>query len=448
MIHIFKTYRDYTLLKRSNLFDTEYYLLNYPDVRRADINPLLHFVKKGWKEGRNPSAHFNVNYYLQIYSDVKEAGVNPLIHYLKFGWREGRNPIKKFDTNKYLDSYPDVRLRNQNPLVHYLKRGKGLGYVAYPVDEDVISSQFQLNVEKQFDIEQYISYLNKYEPVLSNLRVADRKKISVVVTSYNHEKYIKQCLESILMQKGSFNLEIIIGDDCSSDTTNTILESYQKKYPQLIRILPNTANLGVTKNLKRCFDACSGDYNAICEGDDYRIDKYKLQKQMDRLEKDNELSMCFSEIILLYEDIKRFIPHNEAMKVDKEKITSEDLIGYNYIGNFSCCMYRSATILKLPNELFDIYTVDWMFNICCGELGAIGYSPEYMSVYRLHDSGSWTGRTEVEKLTELATMIDIYDKFLNFRHHEQFSIYKENINREIAGLEVLNLITKNTELTG
>ena len=443
MIKKLKFHRDYRLIRRSGLFDDNYYLLNNPDVRRADVNPLMHFVKFGWKEGRNPSEYFDTDYYLQTNADVRKAGVNPLIHYLKFGGTEGRNPSKVFDGNKYFEAYPDVRLSNQNPLVHFLKWGKSHGNSSFSVVDWIEPPQTQLAEEEAFDIDQYLSYLEEHAPVIVDSRLADRKKISVVVTAYNHENYIQQCLESILMQKGNFDMEIIVGDDCSTDSTKTILEGYQEKFPQLLRILPNTANLGITKNLKRCLDACSGDYIAICEGDDYWIDKYKLQKQMDRLEKDPELSMCFSSILLYFEDNNRFVPHDKDKKVNKDKITTEDLIQYNYIGNFSCCMYRSSTIRKLPEGIFDLYAVDWMINMACGEIGSIGHLTEYMSVYRLHKAGTWTSRTQVEKLSELSTMIDVYDNFLNLRHHSDFSIYKDNIDTEIARLEKGILPTRN-----
>jgi glycosyltransferase involved in cell wall biosynthesis len=91
-------------------------------------------------------------------------------------------------------------------------------------------------------------------------------KISVVVTAYNHEKYITQCMESVLCQKGDFQLEVIAGDDCSKDNTRSILQQFQQKYPEVVFLLPPGENLGVTKNLKRCLDACSGEYIAICEG--------------------------------------------------------------------------------------------------------------------------------------------------------------------------------------
>ncbi len=82
--------KDYRIIKKSNLFDEEYYLRTYPDVRQADIDPLKHFVNYGWKEGRNPSKEFDTSFYLSNYSDVKEAKINPLVHYIKWGKKEGR----------------------------------------------------------------------------------------------------------------------------------------------------------------------------------------------------------------------------------------------------------------------------------------------------------------------------------------------------------------------
>jgi len=92
MLKILHKIKDYLLIKKSGLFDEEYYLLNNPDVRQADVDPLWHFVSCGWKEGRNPSTDFDCNYYLSIYSDVYTSGTNPFIHFIKFGRREGRNP--------------------------------------------------------------------------------------------------------------------------------------------------------------------------------------------------------------------------------------------------------------------------------------------------------------------------------------------------------------------
>ncbi len=86
------TLSDRQLIKKSGLFDPVYYLFNYPDVRIADMDPLRHFMKVGWKEGRNPSDKFNCKKYLERYPDVNSVGINPLLHYICYGQKEGRQP--------------------------------------------------------------------------------------------------------------------------------------------------------------------------------------------------------------------------------------------------------------------------------------------------------------------------------------------------------------------
>ncbi|OYZ49668.1 MAG: hypothetical protein B7Y13_03600, partial [Sulfurovum sp. 24-42-9] len=81
---------DIKLIAKSGLFDKEYYITSNLDVKEAGIDPLKHFTKHGWKEGRNPSTEFNTNFYLSTYTDVAERGINPLVHYIKYGKKEGR----------------------------------------------------------------------------------------------------------------------------------------------------------------------------------------------------------------------------------------------------------------------------------------------------------------------------------------------------------------------
>jgi len=93
MFNSLRNIKDYFLLKQSHLFDEDYYCLKYPDIRQADVNPLWHFVRVGWKEGRNPSEDFITDIYLQNYPDVRAAGINPVCHYIKFGIKEKRFPV-------------------------------------------------------------------------------------------------------------------------------------------------------------------------------------------------------------------------------------------------------------------------------------------------------------------------------------------------------------------
>ena len=123
------------IIKNSGFFDMKYYLFAYPDVRKADIDPLDHYLKIGTKEGRNPNPKFNTFFYLEQYIDISEADINPFVHYIINGKKEGRFQnryefdrylIEKsnyFDESYYLDAYPDVKNAEIDPLDHYLKVG-------------------------------------------------------------------------------------------------------------------------------------------------------------------------------------------------------------------------------------------------------------------------------------------------------------------------------------
>lgn len=99
---------EYLLISKSGYFDAAYYLINNPDVRHADIDPLWHFINHGWKEGRNPCSWFETNYYLELNPDVEKSGINPFVHYLLYGYQEGRRP------NPYQQSYLNLKTSTSN----------------------------------------------------------------------------------------------------------------------------------------------------------------------------------------------------------------------------------------------------------------------------------------------------------------------------------------------
>ena len=213
-------------IKNSGLFDNDYYLENYPDVKLTGINPLKHFCRHGWKEGRNPSKEFDSIYYIKLYPDVassninpllhyvlhgakegrnttrgnnidsnkeiktiresglfdadyylrtnpdvQSAGINPIEHYYFHGWKEGRNPSAKFTTNYYLEAYQDIQLLGTNPLLHYIRFGQYEGRLAKAFE---------------FDEQEYFERAD-----ISNTEISDKKeiklKIAVVFHLYNFD---------------------------------------------------------------------------------------------------------------------------------------------------------------------------------------------------------------------------------------------------------------------
>lgn len=118
--------------------------------------------------------------------------------------------------------------------------------------------------------------------------------VSVCMITYNHEQYIKQAIEGVLIQKSNFNYELIIGEDRSTDNTRNLIQEYKKDYPAIIKPILRKKNIGMIANLIDTINNCKGKYIATCEGDDYWTDPFKLQKQVDFLEANEYFSACFT----------------------------------------------------------------------------------------------------------------------------------------------------------
>lgn len=117
--------------------------------------------------------------------------------------------------------------------------------------------------------------------------------VSVCMTTYNHEPYIAQAIESVLCQQTTFGVEIVIGEDCSTDNTAQICHSYQQRYPEVVRLVTSPTNVGMHANYRRTIEACRGKYVAMLDGDDLFTDPNKLQKQVEMLEEQGA-AMCYT----------------------------------------------------------------------------------------------------------------------------------------------------------
>ena len=159
---------------------------------------------------------------------------------------------------------------------------------------------------------------------MKDKKIIEEIKVSIVIITYNHEKYIKQAIESVLSQKVDFKYEIIIGDDESKDSTIQILSKYKQKYPDIFNLIFHNKNVGTTRNLCDCLVKCSGEFVVLFGGDDYWIDNKKLQKQVDYLEKNDDVSMVLTHrnVLNIYEKI---INSNHKPEF-KKTFTEEDVL--------------------------------------------------------------------------------------------------------------------------
>ena len=209
----------------------------------------------------------------------------------------------------------------------------------------------------------------------------DKPLVSIFMMTFNHEKYIEQALDSILMQKVDFIYKIVLGEDCSTDNTRDIVVKYAKNYPDRFQLLLHNTNIGAVNNQIEVLNNCNGKYIAMLEGDDYWTDPYKLQKQVDFLENNPEYSMCVHNAIVSFEeDESRNYFFNTANQ--KTIITTEDLIEKWSFATASM-LFLTSLQPNVPGDISSrIYNGDLFLSLMVSLHGPIKYMPDMMSVYR------------------------------------------------------------------
>ncbi|MDP3679654.1 MAG: glycosyltransferase [Flavobacterium sp.] len=212
----------------------------------------------------------------------------------------------------------------------------------------------------------------------------NRPVVSVFILTYNQEQFIAQTLDSILMQKTNFNYQLVIGEDCSTDTTRTICEQYVNQYPQKIKLLPSLEkNIGLIANYMRTIAACDGKYIAICDGDDYWIDAYKLQKQVDFLNKNPDYSIVYTSVKRLFTDGK-MVDYN--YNLNKMQLDFDDLIFDNFIHSVTA-LFRNIQSNEntVPKWINNFPFGDWQTYLWVLKNGSkIHFMEDITAVYRMN----------------------------------------------------------------
>ncbi len=256
--------------------------------------------------------------------------------------------------------------------------------------------------------------------------------VSICCATYNHEDYISDAIESFLMQKTDFQYEILIHDDASTDRTADIIRKYEKKYPEIIKPIYQTENQyskGIKVN-KYNIERAKGKYIAICEGDDYWTDPYKLQKQVDYLENHPECSMCVHAAYRVSPSKRKLEKHVRPNKGNKIFTVEEVIEGGGGLFATNSIMYPRKFGLSLPAFYENAPVGDYPLAIYLALQGTVYYIDEYMSVYRVGVSGSWTSRMNQDKQKNLEhqeliiKMLKEIDEYSNY-------FYTSTINKLI-----------------
>ena len=251
-------------------------------------------------------------------------------------------------------------------------------------------------------------------------------KVSVYCLAYNHEKYIRKTLEGFVSQKTDFPFEVFVHDDASTDGTAAIIREYEEKYPHIIKGIYQTENqyvkrIGIFKTF--IWPQISGEYIAVCEGDDYWCDSQKLQLQADIL--DNH-----PEVIMACHNTKRITVEDEEvdLMIQEQKeglLEPEGLIHKNRKNpHTSSLMYRKIIWETERPAFFKNTTGDNSLRLFALTFGDIYYIDRVMSAYRLSVPGSWTERTKndrqkkIEHTQKTIQFFGEYDRYTNERYRK------------------------------
>lgn len=259
-------------------------------------------------------------------------------------------------------------------------------------------------------------------------------KLSVVCITYNQERYIRQALEGFVAQKVSFPIEVIVSDDCSTDSTPLIIQEYADKYPSIFRPILRKSNLGAIENSIKALSAAKGEYIALCEGDDYWTDPNKLQYQVDYLDKHPKYGGCFHVVDVKFADTDE-ADYRYPDVEDASWYTTEELLKVNFVPTNSV-VYRRRDYSKLPNNVMPF---DWYLHLYHSQAGPLAYIPKVMSVYRKHQDGIWwdfdKNREQIWKRYGLAYLA-LYEETLRlFPGKDKYlNIIEESINTLLGTL--------------
>lgn len=225
--------------------------------------------------------------------------------------------------------------------------------------------------------------------------MSNRPKISVAVITYNQQDTIAQTLDSILMQKGDFELELVVGEDCGSDNTWKVCKEYEEQYPNQVKLLPNIHNLGIMANEARVLRACTGDFIGDIAGDDYYIDDHALEKQLDYLLQHPEVGVMGSNGYRFYVRRNEMVAGlNLAITVENDK-TKEFYFSNSYPGGVYFrpigMMYRRELLQFLDfDEMIRrrLPVEDYPIQAVLSQHTHFACLPDLLVVYRIYKESS------------------------------------------------------------
>lgn len=269
-------------------------------------------------------------------------------------------------------------------------------------------------------------------------------EVSVVMVTYGHENFIRQAIEGVLKQDCTYDFELIIANDCSTDKTDSIVKDILENHPNAnkIKYICQKKNIGMMNNFLCALKNGNGKYFALCDGDDYWTDPFKLQKQVDFLEANIEFSICFTDYVEFYENKNKFSKPDLLKNLKKDTFTRNDIILNNFIPTLTAVFHNKKEILSLIKEEF--YPADWFIHILNSKFGKIKFLPFESAVYRIHNGGVCSSSDPIFNNDRYLKSIDLFKS--QFKHDLKlqflFKIVKIKIRYQSFKIKLLKTIKK------
>lgn len=250
--------------------------------------------------------------------------------------------------------------------------------------------------------------------------------VSVLMITYNHENYIRQAIEGILMQQSTFDFELVIANDNSPDNSHSIITDIINNHPLggIIKYIDRSINVGMQKNFLDAYSNCVGKYIALCEGDDYWTDPLKLQKQVDFLETNLDYVVCFHDCSVVDENSK--IKIKSYLTNFKLDYNENDLKKGGWLPTLTRC-FRNV-LDKYPDEFKNVNCGDLFLTSYLGFYGKAKFMDFNGANYREHSGGVWSGTNEKNRNRKMIQdFYTLYSFYENLSDNEISQFYKKNV---------------------
>jgi glycosyltransferase involved in cell wall biosynthesis len=251
------------------------------------------------------------------------------------------------------------------------------------------------------------------------MMAAPRPLVSVCLITYNHEDLIGQAMESALAQTMLPDMELVVGDDGSTDRTRDVVTALAARHPNRVRTIFHPENTGLLANFMRTFAACRGEFVALLDGDDYWTLDSKIDRQVTALREHPACSICFHDVAVQLSDGSFYSV--TYTRPDQAPVTGvEDLLEQNYIATCSVLLRRSF-VPVLPSWFAEGPWEDWPLYLLLAEQGPILYLPELMGVYRAHGRGLWSQLDHAAKIQAQIDFLLAMDRRMNHRYSDRIA---------------------------